>query len=131
MVGYPRGVPDVDRPLVDVGLVAAGGALGSLARWGVGDLLPGAWATLAANVSGCFVLGLLSGWVLVHHPALRRFAGIGVLGGYTTFSTHLLDGRGLADGGSIAPLAYVVATLATCVAVAALGLVLGHRLERR
>lgn len=130
MVGYPRPVPAPDRPLVDVAVVAAGGALGSLARWGL-TALPGPWATLVANVTGCFLLGLLSGWVLVHRPMLRRFAGIGVLGGYTTFSTHLLDARELLGDGAFAAPAYVGATLLVCVASAGVGLTVGHRLERR
>jgi CrcB protein len=124
------GVPAPDRPLLDVTLVAAGGALGSLARWAL-TVLPGAWPTLLANLTGCFALGLLSGWLLVHRPLLRRFAGIGVLGGYTTFSTHLLDARELAQDGPQVAATYVVGTLVLCLLAAALGLATGRRLERR
>lgn len=132
MVGYARPVPSGREGLVDVALVAVGGALGSLARWGLDELVARPAATLIANVSGCLVLGLLSGWLLVHRPRLRRFAGIGVLGGFTTFSTHLLDGRELIAGGDgVAAAAYVVATLGLCLAAAAGGLVVGHRWERR
>ena len=130
MVGYPRPVPAPDRPLVDIAVVAAGGAIGSLARWGL-TAVPSPWATLVANVTGCFVLGLVSSWFLAHRPMVRRFAGIGVLGGYTTFSTHLLDARGLAGDHVLAAAAYVVGTLVACLAAAAVGLRIGHRQERR
>lgn len=123
-------MPAPDRPLVDVAVVAAGGALGSVARWALSDL-PGPWPTLVANVTGCFLLGLLSGWVLVHRPMLRRFAGIGMLGGYTTFSTHLLDAHDLLGDHPVSAAAYVVATLVVCLVAAGGGLALGHRLERR
>lgn len=124
-------MPPPDRPLADLAVVAAGGAVGSLARWALTEGLPGAVATLLANLTGCFLLGLLSGWVLVHRPMWRRFAGIGVLGGYTTFSTHLLDAHQLSTTGDAVALAYVVGTLAACLSLAAAGLRLGHRMERR
>jgi CrcB protein len=83
--------------------VALGGALGSLARWAVGELLPWSgdgfpWATFAENVSGCFALGALMVYLLDVWPPrryLRPFLGVGVLGGYTTFSTYLLEARTL------------------------------------
>ncbi|QZY28682.1 fluoride efflux transporter FluC [Nocardioides coralli] len=123
-------MPPPDRPALDVALVAAGGALGSVARWWLASL-PGPWPTLVANITGCFVLGLLSGWLLVHRPRLRRFAGIGFLGGYTTFSTHLLDAQRLAGDNLLSALAYVAGTLVLCLAAAAAGLSAGRRLERR
>lgn len=82
--------------------VAAGGAAGSLARWGVyrhfqgmgWDRLP--LATLAVNVIGCAGIGAL-GWFLVGRPdggervLLRATVVIGVLGGFTTFSAFGLE----------------------------------------
>jgi CrcB protein len=88
-------------------VIAAGGAVGSLARWGVAQALPHApavfpWATVLTNVSGCFALGVLVVLTLEVWPPsryLRPFAGVGVLGGYTTFSTAMLDTRSLAAAG--------------------------------
>jgi len=76
-------------------LVAAGGALGAVLRYGVGQLLArrGAgfpWATLAVNVAGCLALGALMVWVAGRDdfaPRVRAFVGIGLLGSLTTFST--------------------------------------------
>jgi len=93
-------------------VIAAGGALGSLARWALGEALPGErdsfpWATFLENVSGGFALGVLMVFVVdVWSPSryVRPFLGVGVLGGFTTFSTYMLDIRGLvvADAGAIA-----------------------------
>jgi CrcB protein len=76
--------------------IAVAGAAGALARYGLSGLMHrflGAgfpWGTLAVNLVGCFLLGLLlevsrqSGWV---SPVFRTIAGIGFLGAFTTFST--------------------------------------------
>lgn len=84
-------------------VVAAGGALGSLGRWGVDHLLPWSvggfpWATFLENVSGALVLGILMVLLLDLWPPsryARPFLGVGVLGGYTTFSTYALEIRDL------------------------------------
>jgi fluoride exporter len=88
-------------------VIAVGGAIGSLGRWGLTQVFPHAsdgfpWATFLANVSGCFLLGLLMVFVLdvwLPNRYVRPFAGVGLLGGYTTFSTYMLDARGLLVGG--------------------------------
>ena len=83
-------------------LVAAGGALGSMARYGLGvtfmRLAPAAawpWATLGANVLGGLVMGLLVGWLALRAGAgqesVRLFAAVGLLGGFTTFSAFSLE----------------------------------------
>jgi len=114
-------------PLVDVGLVGLGGAAGSVARWVLAEAWPSPWGTLAANVSGSLLIGLLAGSLFVRHPRLRMLLGVGFLGGYTTFSTHLLDAHDLlGDPGAAA--AYVGGTLVACLAAAAAGLVVGRRL---
>ncbi|MEU6315278.1 CrcB family protein [Streptomyces sp. NPDC047014] len=89
--------------------VAAGGALGASARYGISLLWPAGagafpWATLGINASGCALIGVLM--VLISeegrtapHPLLRPFAGVGVLGGFTTFSTYALDFSLLLDEG--------------------------------
>jgi len=98
---------DVIRSRWDVLLViSAGGALGSLARWGVGVLLPWSgddfpWATFVENISGGFALGMLMVFLLEvwpPHRYLRPFLGVGLLGGYTTFSTYMLESRDLLVG---------------------------------
>ncbi|GAA1130545.1 CrcB family protein [Nocardioides aquiterrae] len=89
--------------------ISAGGALGSLARWGVGELLPWsgtefAWGTFVENVSGGFALGVLMVFVLDVWPSqryVRPFLGVGLLGGYTTFSTYMLDARLLLGEGQV------------------------------
>ena len=83
-------------------LVALGGAIGASARYGLGlaalRVVPGAawpWATFAANVLGGLLMGLLVGWLALkggaEQEALRLFAAVGVLGGFTTFSAFSLE----------------------------------------
>ena len=83
-------------------LVAAGGALGSMARYGLGvammRLAPTAvWpgATLAADGLGGLAMGLLAGWLAHQGGAdqdrLRLLLGVGLLGGFTTFSAFSLE----------------------------------------
>lgn len=80
-----------------IGLVAAGGALGTLARYGMTGLLTRGdfpWGTFAVNFSGTFLLALLFFLFLGRGylaPELRSFLFIGVFGGYTTFSTFGLE----------------------------------------
>lgn len=89
--------------------IAVGGALGSLARWGVGEALAHdadevAWSTVIVNVSGAFALGVLMVFVVDVWPPtryVRPFLGVGVLGGYTTFSTYMLDTRSLISTGHL------------------------------
>ena len=83
-------------------LVALGGAIGSVARYGFGmaalRLAPGAtwpWATLSVNLIGGFAMGLLTGW-LAHRggagqDGVRLFAAVGLMGGFTTFSAFSLE----------------------------------------
>lgn len=125
-------------------VIAVGGALGSLGRWAVTQGLPYdkgdfAWATALENVTGAFVLGVLMVFVLDVWPTtryIRPFLGVGVLGGYTTFSTYMLDTRMLAVAGRI-PLAlgYLFGTLVTGLVAVWLGVLAGRAvavaLERR
>ncbi|WP_211660784.1 fluoride efflux transporter CrcB [Modestobacter muralis] len=122
-------------PLIGYVAAALGGALGSLARWGLGLALPhdpGAWptATLVVNLTGCLLLGLLAFALFTRHPRspwLRPFLGTGVLGGWTTFSTFAVDAVQLADAGRGAAAAgYVLASVAGGVLAAAAGVRLGR-----
>jgi CrcB protein len=102
-------------------VIALGGALGSLARWGLATALPhraGAfpWATFVTNATGCLLIGALMVLLAEVWPPsryLRPFAGIGVLGGYTTFSTSMLDTRALlVTGHAGTAAAYLLGSLA-------------------
>lgn len=92
--------------LADLAAIAVGGGLGSVARYLLSQAFPAGhgfpWAIFAVNVSGSLVLGLLLVYLLEVWPPrrfLRPFLAIGLIGGYTTFSTYaagvltLLTGR--------------------------------------
>jgi fluoride exporter len=79
----------------DLAAVAVGGGIGSVARYALATAFPAGsgfpWAIFAVNVSGCFLLGLLMVYLLDIWPPrrfLRPLLAVGVLGGYTTFSTY-------------------------------------------
>ena len=84
------------NPLI---LVMSGGAVGAGMRYGLARALPSAsggwpWATFSANVLGGLAMGLLAAWLLRGDSAaepLRLFLGVGVLGGFTTFSAFSLE----------------------------------------
>lgn len=120
-----------------IAAIAAGGALGSLGRYAVGLALPHAvtefpWATLVVNVSGSLVMGLLVAWLAVRpgaHPLVRPAVGVGVLGGWTTFSAFAVDVVHLTGAGrEQAALAYVAASLVLSVLAVAAGSGLGARI---
>ena len=84
----------------EVLLVALGGAVGSVARYGARVALARAWpalplGTLTVNVLGCFCFGLLAG--ATDDRTLRLALGTGVLGGFTTFSAFGGETLGLLD----------------------------------
>ncbi|WP_396592939.1 fluoride efflux transporter CrcB [Brevundimonas sp. R86498] len=120
-------------------LVAIGGALGSMARYGVGlaaaRLMPGGawpWGTLTVNVVGGLAMGLLVGWLALRAGAeqetLRVFAAVGVLGGFTTFSAFSLETVLMIerrDYGLAA--AYVGLSVVLAVAALMIGLMLARR----
>lgn len=66
--------------------MSLGGGLGGLARYGLALLVPGAWGLFVINVLGSFLIGVLMG--LVPRPLVRAFFGVGILGGFTTFSSY-------------------------------------------
>lgn len=126
-------------------IIAVGGALGSLARWGLGEAFATGrggfpWATFAENVTGGFVLGVLMVFVIDVWPPsrhVRPFFGVGVLGGFTTFSTYVLDTRTLiAAHHELLAATYLFATLAAGLAAVWLGiavarLVIARAIRRR
>ncbi|MBR1235594.1 fluoride efflux transporter CrcB [Bradyrhizobium sp. AUGA SZCCT0182] len=102
--------------------VAAGGAIGSVARYLVGIWsgkmfgINFPWGTLIINVTGSFLIGLFIGlfatkWDLPQ--AMRIFLIVGICGGYTTFSTFSLDSFYLVERGeAVAAGAYMVGSVA-------------------
>lgn len=115
--------------------VAAGGALGASARYVVtglvlrkmGTYFP--YGTLAVNVLGSLVIGMVAGWFLREmaeaKPALQAFVITGFLGGFTTFSAFSLEMLNLLQRGDTGQaftyaMASVILTLGAC----ALGLML-------
>ena len=116
-------------------VIAVGGALGSVARWAVAVAVPHAegrfaWGTWVVNVSGALLLGVLMAFMvdrLARSRYLRPLLGVGFLGGYTTFSTYMLDTRSmLAAGRPEVALAYVGSTLAVGLLAVWVGLILGR-----
>jgi fluoride exporter len=79
-------VPDWKYPL----LVFLGGGGGAVLRYWVGRWLPMPWATFGINVLGSFVLGLVV-VACAQRPGWRALLGVGVCGGFTTFSTFSVE----------------------------------------
>ena len=116
--------------------VAAGGALGALARWlmvgQVARLLGPEFpaGTMAVNVLGSLALGLVAGLLaqgLALSAELRTFLTAGFLGGFTTFSAYTLDAAGLAERGAWTGAAFYTAG---SVALGILAFLAGARLAR-
>ena len=91
-------------PLAATGLVALGGGVGAVLRYQLGRMMtlwlgPAVvtsfpWATLAANVIGSLAMGLLAGWLARNGQGgeeARLLLGVGLLGGFTTFSAFSLE----------------------------------------
>lgn len=112
-------------------LVCAGGALGSGARYLVALALPSRaagipWATFAVNATGCFLISLLMqlhGAKLYIHDDLRVLLVVGVLGGFTTYSSFNYEMIALFRAGNeAAAFLYAAVTLATCLGAGILGI---------
>lgn len=117
--------------------VAIGGVIGAFSRHGLDLLIPVArdsWptATFTVNISGAFILGVI---LVIAREAVpdpksssvarrfRPFLVTGVLGGYTTFSTFMVESHGLvATGHAPMALLYIFGSLVTGVLAVALGL---------
>lgn len=123
------------HPVAVLAAMAAGGALGALARYGISTAMPAPagtfpWATFVVNVSGCVLIGVLMvilTELTAPHPLARPFLGVGVLGGYTTFSTSVVEVQRLVTAGTAGTaLAYLVGTALTTLAAAYLGTALAR-----
>ena len=127
-------------PLDVLAVIAVGGVVGAEARYGAGLLLPHAsgafpWSTLLVNALGCLLIGGLM-VVLTEttapHRLARPFLGVGVLGGFTTFSTYAVDVQRLvlADRPASA-VSYLVGTLVAALVAVWLGATATRGLLRR
>jgi len=127
--------------------IAAGGIVGAEARYGLAAALPHGtgefpWSTVLINVTGCLLIGVLMVVLLelaAPHRLLRPFLGVGVLGGYTTYSTFAVDvQRLLLAHRPLVALGYLAATVLGCAGAvwlataltAAAGRELAERLRR-
>jgi CrcB protein len=120
--------------------VALGGALGALARFGIGLAVPhrpGAFplATFAINVVGCLLIGAVIVVLTKRraaHPLARPFLTTGILGGFTTFSTFATDADELLRlGHTGAALGYLVGTPVAAVAATWAGIRLARAVGGR
>ena len=113
-------------------LVAVGGALGAVARYGVGIGaarwlgLGFPWGTLAVNVVGGFAMGWLAARIGPEQEALRLALGVGVLGGFTTFSAFSLETVRLMEHQPGLAALYAAASVVLSVGACWLGLYLGR-----
>lgn len=115
-------------------LVGAGGFLGAALRYGVSLAMArwtGAfpWATLAVNVAGCLLIGLLMP-VIGGKPSWFVFAVPGLLGGFTTFSAFGYETWRLSDGGrAVLGAVYVLASVGLGLAAVWTGRIWGLMLK--
>jgi len=123
-------------------LVLAGGAIGTTVRYGLESRFgvpvgQWPWVTFGINVAGSFLLGVLlatlagtgadQGW----RRRVRLTVGTGVMGGFTTYSTFILEVDQLAHAGSTATAtAYAVTSVVLGIAAALAGVLLGRRAAR-
>jgi CrcB protein len=136
-------MPQKESVVADVRLlsvVSLGGVLGALARYGLQAAYPHKagqfdWAVLAINASGCLLIGIIAVMITARpgtHRLVRPFLVTGMLGGYTTFSTYVVDiQRALVAGAPRTALLYGIATLATALPAAWAGIALGTALMAR
>lgn len=84
--------------LVQFMYVGMGGFFGAGLRFALGSWIHRSWpaiafpyGTMAVNVIGCLLIGLLAGWRQPLEPGVRLFLMVGLLGGFTTFSAFALE----------------------------------------
>lgn len=107
-------------------VVALGGAIGASARFLLSQEFPGIWTVAAINIVGSLLLGILAA-MLGPDRLWRLFLGVGVLGGFTTFSTFAVDV--VQNPGSA--VLYVLATLVPALIAARIGMGIGEYLHAR
>ena len=115
-----------------IGMVAFGGALGSVLRYAVAGWVQPAWwpgfpfGIFVVNITGGLVMGLITALAALKlnlTPEMRAFLTTGILGGYTTFSTFSLDSALLIERGAYAQaVTYVVGSAVLSILALFLGL---------
>jgi len=119
--------------------IAVGGALGSVLRYWLGGAVQRAFAagfpygTLAVNVVGCLMIGILLQRFTSAEPSLaaRGLLVVGFCGGFTTFSAFSTETVGLIDGGEHSKaVLYVFLSLVLCLLSTLTGLILTRHLSR-
>ena len=120
-------------------IVAAGGALGAMARYGTGVVvgrlfgnMAWPWATLSVNIVGGLLMGALTGWLAfrggLHAESIRLFAAVGILGGFTTFSAFSLETALMIEKRQIALAGgYVAASVVLSILALFIGLMVARR----
>jgi len=118
--------------------VAAGGALGSVARYWLAAFVAGLtgpffpWGTLLINVLGSFVIGWFGAWTgpdgpIDVPPDIRVFVLVGICGGFTTFSSFSLQTLELLNAGeTLRAGSYILGSVALCLLAVWAGFVLGR-----
>ena len=116
-------------------LVALGGAIGAVLRFGIGNIIESSefpLSTILVNVSGSFILGMLAVMAINngYSEELMLFFGTGLLGAFTTMSTFSLETLTLVknDNYTLA-LVYACISFILCILFAFVGWELGDRLE--
>jgi fluoride exporter len=121
-----------------LGAVSAGGVVGALIRDRVEVAVPHSpggfpWATFDVNVCGCLLIGVLMVYAaeVRPHRLVRPFLGVGVLGGFTTFSTQAVDARQAVTAGAAGlAMVYLAGTLVVALTAAWAGSALTLALVR-
>lgn len=137
VAGRPPGAPVMRGQAAITLSVAIGGAAGAAARWVLQTAFPAPtggfpWATFGINVGGCLLMGVLV--VLVTesrdaHPILRPFLAVGVLGGFTTFSSYAVEAHQLVTGRHLVVAGlYLAATIVAALLAVLVGLTATRRL---
>jgi fluoride exporter len=126
-------------PWLTLGVIAVGGVIGALARQGLWVAFPHRagsfdWTTLGINAGGCAMIGALMTAVteVRHaHQLTSPFLAVGVLGGFTTFSTYIIEAQqSITAGVPATGLAYLAATLAAAMAAVSAGVTAARLLAR-